>query len=93
MFQKDDEHTYVGGESIAKISDLPDAKSFLCFTTKSGDYVRLPFTGRQDFILGKEFLDVLKVEHTPVPGFPGLSTQHKSLWIEVDYKPPQVKEE
>lgn len=93
MAQNDEEYTYVGGESITKVSDLPDAKTFLCFTTKSGDHVRLPFTGQQNFTLSKEFLDDLKVEHTPIPGFPGLSTQHKSIWVEVEYKLPQIKEE
>jgi len=92
-----DEYTYIDLETgkttpIPKDSDLPGARMFLCFTTKSGDHVRLPYTGSQKFLLSKEFLDVVKTEHIPVPGFPELTTQHKMIWVEVDYIPSKVKE-
>lgn len=87
------EYTYPGGKPIPDPSNLPGARKFLCFTTKSGDHVRLPYTGSQVFLLSKEFLDVVKTEHIPVPGFPGLTTQHKMIWVEIHYEHSKVKEE
>lgn len=93
-----DEYSYIDLTTgkitpIPKVSDLPNAKMFFCFVTKSGDFVRLPYTGSQEFLLSKEFLDVVKTEHIPVPGSPGLTTQHKQIWVEVEYEPGKVKEE
>ncbi len=98
MGNNNDEYAYIDlatGKTtpIPKVSDLPNAKMFFCFTTKSGDHVRLPYTGSQKFLFSKEFLDVVKTEHIPVPGSPGLTTQHKQIWVEADYTPPQMKDE
>jgi len=68
-------------------------RMYLCFNTKSGDFVRLPFTGLQDFILTKEFLDVVATEDIPIPGFPKIAEQYKRLWVEVEYRDPEVKAE
>lgn len=92
----EDSDTYVleDGSSFPQVSDMPDAKMYLCFNTKSGDFVRLAFIpGEQKFILTKEFLDAVATERGPVPGFPDINGQRKRLWVELDYKPPEVKEE
>ena len=70
-----------------------NTRMYLCFNTKSGDFVRLPFTGLQDFILTKEFLDVVATEDIPVPGFPMIAEQYKRIWVEVEYQDPEIKTE
>jgi len=93
MTELNDTYVHEDGSPLPQVSDLPGAKQYLCFNTKSGDFVRLQFTGSTGFILTKEFLEIVAPSEVPVPGFPMINGQYKSIWVQVDYIPPDFKEE